>query len=72
MCEMRGIDRIRPWRSPGWAHFGMFEPWQLWASPNSTPPEFEQKLGRQKLQQLWRKAPPATQADRQLCHHQQR
>lgn len=31
MCEWRGINRVINWRSPGWAHFTLMEPYaEIW------------------------------------------
>ncbi len=60
MCEMRGIERLTPWRSSGWARFEVLQPWHLWAQANHTPPWFEEKIGREKLAALW--ATPAALA----------
>ena len=57
MCEFRDVDSIMPWLDPGWAHFRILEPWQLWRSPNTTPPELERRVGAQKLGKLWARRP---------------
>lgn len=54
MCEWRGIEQLTHWRSPGWAHFTLAEAHQFWSAPNTTPPWFEQTIGRAKLRRLWR------------------
>ncbi len=57
MCEFRNVGSIMPWLDPGWAHFRILEPWQLWSSPNTTPPELERRVGAQKLGELWARRP---------------
>ena len=54
-CEMKGIGKLLPWRDPGWARFAVVEPWQLWSTPNSTPPWMEAAIGRERLAAMWPK-----------------
>ncbi|KAL1523164.1 hypothetical protein AB1Y20_018119 [Prymnesium parvum] len=56
-CEWEGVQHVFKWRSPGWADFRVVKPWQIWSWPRTTPPEFERKLGKARLQQLWRNIP---------------
>ena len=56
MCEWRGIHKLTNWRSPGWAGFTVVEPYHFWSSPNTTPPWFEQAVGRARLETMWSRA----------------
>ena len=57
MCEMLGIGRLTTWRSPGWAGFTKALPHEMWSSPNSTPPWFEEAAGgRANLDAMWRQS----------------
>lgn len=56
-CEFDGVTRLMPWKRSGWDGFAVLKPWELWSTPNTTPPWFEAKLGRQALEKMWRSAP---------------
>ncbi|EOD06205.1 hypothetical protein EMIHUDRAFT_460145, partial [Emiliania huxleyi CCMP1516] len=66
LCEWRGIEKALEWKDPGWAHYRITEPWRLWGSPNSTPPDLAAALGPAELHRMWATAPPHS-ATRAYC-----